>query len=72
MIVTQTSRETLRAAVREAVRDGAWTPCDVVASVATDHGSDRRHIVAVLWDLVAEGVLCYDASLQPCGFRPCE
>jgi hypothetical protein len=72
MIVTQTSPEALRAAVRAAVRDGAWTPCDVVASVATDYSSDRGHIIAVLWDLVEEGVLCYDASLQPCGFRPCE
>jgi hypothetical protein len=71
MIATQTDPEALRAAVWAAVREGAWTPCDVVASVATDYGTDRAHIVATLWDLVEEGLLCYDATLQPCGFRPC-
>jgi hypothetical protein len=71
MIATQTDPELLRAAVCTAVREGAWTPCDVVASVATDYSADRSHVVAILWDLVDEGLLCYDASLQPCGFRPC-
>lgn len=71
MIVTRTDPETLRSAVCAAVREGAWTPCDVVATVATDFGADRARIIAVLWDLVDEGLLCYDASLQPCGFRPC-
>lgn len=71
MLAAQTDPEMLRTAVWAAVQEGAWTPSDVVASVATDYGTDRGQIVAVLWDLVDEGVLWYDATLQPCGFRPC-
>lgn len=72
MIATQTSPSTLRTAVCTAVWEGAWSPADIVASVATDYGADRGHIVATLWDLVAEGLLCYDPSLQLGlgGFRP--
>lgn len=70
MIATQTDPEALRTAVWDAVREGAWTPCDVVASVATDYGTDRGHIIAILWDLVEEGLLFYDAAVQPCGFKP--
>lgn len=70
-MVTRTSPETLRTAVWEAVREGAWTTSDVVASVATDYVEDRATIVAVLWDLVEEGAIRYDASLQFAGFRPC-
>lgn len=71
MMVMQTSPEVLRSAVFDAVREGAWIPADVVASVATDYVADRATIVAVLWDLVEEGVIRYDASLQFAGFRPC-
>jgi hypothetical protein len=71
MIVMQTSPEALRSAVFDAVREGAWTPADVVAAVATDYVADRATIVAVLWDLVEEGAIRYDASLQFAGFRPC-
>lgn len=70
-MVTRTSPETLRTAVWDAVREGSWTTADVVASVATDYVADRATIVAVLWDLVEEGVIRYDASLQFAGFRPC-
>jgi hypothetical protein len=72
MIATQTSPSTLRTAVRAAVREGAWSPADVVASVATDYGADRGRILATLWDLVDEGLLAYDPALQLGlgGFRP--
>lgn len=71
MMVTRTSPETLRTAVVDAVREGAWTTSDVVASVATDYSADRATIVAVLWDLVEDGIVRYDASLRLGGFRPC-
>jgi hypothetical protein len=71
MMVMQTSPELLRSAVFDAVTEGAWTPADVVASVATDYVADRATIVAVLWDLVEEGLIRYDASLQFAGFRRC-
>ncbi len=71
MITTTIEPEVLRTAVATAVREGAWTTADVVASVATDYATDRGSIIATLWDLVEEGVLCYDASLQFAGFRPC-
>jgi hypothetical protein len=71
MMVMLTNPEVLRTAVWDAVQEGAWTPADVVASVATDYVADRATIVAVLWDLVEEGVIRYDASLQFAGFRPC-
>ncbi len=70
MTSTQTSPEALRTAVCSAVEEGAWTAADVVASVATDSAADRGTILATLWDLVEEGVLRYDASLQFAGFRP--
>jgi hypothetical protein len=70
MRVTQVDPRALRAAVREAVADGAWAPTDVVASVASDFVADRAQIVATLWDLKEEGVLVYDASTQFPGFRP--
>lgn len=70
MITTQTSPDALRTAVRTAVQEGAWTAADVVASVATDYAVDRGSIIATLWDLVDDGVLCYDSSLQFAGFRP--
>ena len=70
MMVTRTSPEALRTAVCTAVTEGAWSSADVVASVATDYITDRAGIVAVLWDLVDEGVLRYDGSGQFAGFRP--
>lgn len=70
MLALQANPETLRTAVYDAVVEGAWAPCDVVASVASDSTADRRQIVAILWDLVEEGLLVYDASLQFSGFRP--
>lgn len=72
MIATETIASTLRTAVCTAVREGAWSPADVVASVATDYGTDRGHIVATLWDLVEDGLLRYDTSVQLGlgGFRP--
>lgn len=70
MMTTRTSPEALRAAVMNAVHEGAWAPADVVASVATDYAVDRCTIVATLWDLVEDGLLRYDASLQFAGFRP--
>lgn len=71
MLAEKATPRTLRDAVQEAVMDGAWSPCDVVASVASDSSADRRQIIAALWDLVEEGVLVYDASMQFAGFRPC-
>lgn len=71
MLATHTEPVTLRTAVLDAVVDGAWTPADVVASVATDFTTDRAAVVAVLWDLVDDGQLRYDSSLHFAGFRPC-
>lgn len=70
MLATQTDPVTLRTAVLDAVIDGAWSPADVVASVATDFTTDRATVVAVLWDLVDDGLLRYDPSLNFAGFRP--
>ncbi|HET7533298.1 MAG TPA: hypothetical protein VF012_06070 [Nocardioidaceae bacterium] len=70
MLTVRTTPETLRTAVCEAVGEGAWTPADVVASVATDYASDRASIVAVLWDLVEEGLLAYDGSGRFACFKP--
>jgi aryl-alcohol dehydrogenase-like predicted oxidoreductase len=69
-MTTQTSPETLRTAVYEAVREGAWTAADVVASVATDYVTERAAIVATLWDLVDDGVLRYEGCCGFAGFRP--
>ena len=71
MLALQANPRTLRLAVYDAVVDGAWAPSDVVASVASDSSADRRQIIATLWDLVEDGILVYDASLQFAGFRPC-
>lgn len=71
MLSMQANPLTLRAAVQTAVEEGAWTTADVVASVATDYAADRGQIVAVLWDLVGDGVIFYDASRKFAGFRPC-
>jgi hypothetical protein len=71
MLALRTEPVTLRMAVLDAVHEGAWTPADVVASVATDFAADRGTVLATLWDLVADGVVCYDGSLQYPGFRPC-
>ncbi|GAB2738156.1 hypothetical protein [Nocardioides pakistanensis] len=71
MLAVQSEPITLRAAVLNAVFDGAWAPADVIASVATDYSADRGAVVAMLWDLVEEGLIRYDASLQFAGFRPC-
>jgi hypothetical protein len=70
MMTTLSNPEVLRTAVCAAVQEGAWTTSDVVASVATDYAADRGPIIATLWDLVDDGVLRYDASLQFAGFRP--
>lgn len=70
MLAMQANPEVLRTAVHDAVKQGAWAPTDVVASVASDSIADRRQIIATLWDLVEEGVLVYDASMQFAGFRP--
>lgn len=71
MLATQAEPFTLRHAVLSAVEEGAWSPADVVASVATDYSADRARVVAMLWDLVDEGCLRYDGSLLFAGFRPC-
>lgn len=71
MLATQSDPVTLRTAVLGAVVDGAWTPADVVASVATDYAADRAAVIATLWDLVDDGLIRYDADLQLAGFRPC-
>lgn len=71
MLAVQSEPMTLRAAVLDAVLDGAWAPADVIASVATDYTADRAAVVALLWDLVEEGLIRYDGSLQFAGFRPC-
>ncbi len=70
MLTLSTTPEVLRDAVCQAVREGAWTTADVVATVATDYGADRASIVAVLWDLVEEGFLHWDASGQITCFAP--
>lgn len=70
MLVAQSDPLILRAAVLNAVQEGAWAPADVVASVATDYTADRGVVVAMLWDLVADGYLRYDPSPQVTGFRP--
>lgn len=69
MLATRTTPQTLRDATLTAVREGAWTPSDVVATVATDSPTDRRVILATLWDLVDDGTLVYDAALRPAGFH---
>ena len=71
MLATHANPEALRTAVLTAVEDGAWTTADVVASVATDYTADRATIVAMLWDLVEDGLVRYDNSLQFAGFRCC-
>ncbi len=69
MLVINTDPQNLRKAVADAVTDGAWTPADVVASVASDSIADRAEILATAWDLVDDGVLLYDATPGFPGFR---
>ncbi len=70
MLATQNNPGALRTAVFAAVAEGAWSPIEVIASVATDSFADRASILATLWDLVEDGLLCYDPPPQRAGFRP--
>jgi hypothetical protein len=58
------------AGAEDAVASGAWAPMEVMAAVACDFTTDRAEILATLWDLRDDGLLCYDASGNFPGFRP--
>jgi hypothetical protein len=58
----------LTEAVLTAVEEGAWSPADIVATVADQH-ADRSDVMATLWDLVDAGVLTYVPDVAYPAFR---
>ncbi|WP_121256047.1 hypothetical protein [Nocardioides ferulae] len=66
--MTRVAPRNLRDSVYTAVHEGAWSVSDVVATVTSEMDAARCDVVAVLWDLAAEGVLSYDTIA--CHFRP--
>ena len=70
MSTTLAMPQTVRDHVHRAVRNGAWAPADVVATVTADTATTRAEVLATLWDLVDEGHLVYDASTPFPEFRP--
>jgi hypothetical protein len=65
---TMIAPATLTEAVIAAVGEGAWSPADVVATVADQH-ADRHDVMATLWDLVDAGVLTYHPDIASPAFR---
>lgn len=51
----------IRQAVLAAIRPGEARPATTLASLSSGLQVEREQVVAVLWDLVEEGVLAYDA-----------
>lgn len=67
-IATVTAPATLTDAVLTAVENGAWSPADIVATVADQH-AERCDVMATLWDLVDAGVLVYVPDIAYPAFR---
>ena len=55
--------------VLTAVLRGAWSSADVVATVTAEASTGRSDVIAMLWDLVDDGILRYDGRPAFPGFR---